>query len=148
MKKIFVASLTGLAVFISGCASFTKPASVTSLPAIARTVAPLTAPTAMSDLLATLVPHGQPISEWNGIPIMSSALAGEDDADAYRFTTAASREQIEGFYNQELPKLGWERLGSSEGEAGAVIMIFSKDDGDISISIFPKKDIFIVMIAR
>lgn len=147
MKKKFVASLTGLAVFISGCASSAKPTSVTSLPIVAGTVAPLTAPTAISDLLATLVPHGQPISEWNGIPIMSSALDGEGDTEAYRFTTAASREQIEGFYNQELLKLGWERLGSSEGEAGAVIIIFSKGDSNVSISIFPKDDVFIVMIA-
>ena len=147
MKKICIASLTTLAVFISGCASSATPTSVISTPVVAGTVSPLTAPTAISDLLATLIPHGQPISEWNGIPIMSSALAGEGDTEAYRFTTAASREQIEGFYNQELLKLGWERLGSSEGDAGAVIMIFSKDDGDISISIFPKEDIFIVMIA-
>ncbi len=147
MKKIFVASLTGLAVFVSGCVSSAKPTSVALPPVIAGTVAPLTAPTAMSDLLATLIPHGQPISEWNGIPIMSSALAGEGDTEAYRFTTAASREQIEGFYNQELLKLGWERLGSSEGDAGAVIMIFSKDDSNVSISIFPKDDVFIVMIA-
>ncbi len=147
MKKIFIASLINLAFFISGCASFATPTPVASPPIVINTVAPLTASTAVSDLLATLVPHGEPVSEWNGIPIMSSALAGEGDAEAYRFTTAATREQIEGFYAQELPKLGWERLGSGEGNAGAVIMIFTKNDSNISISIFPKEDIFIVMLA-
>ena len=88
------------------------------------------------------------MSEWNGIPIMLDALAGEEKDGVYRFTTSVSRAEIELFYNRELSQRGWELLGRKEGNVGAVLLIFSNADDTVSISILPDQNKFLVMIVK
>ena len=76
-------------------------------------------PTPTEDIMSSLVPVGEPASEWNGIPIMPEAIAGEGDTGAYRFTIQASREEIQAYYTLELPKLGWRLFTVGQGETGA-----------------------------
>ena len=148
MKKIFTANLILWSVLSSACAP--QPASLPT-PTSTVVVLPTNAafsPTDLHDLVTDLVPQGPPLSEWNGIPIMPNAIAGEADTQGYRFTTAASREEILSFYQREIPDLGWEMLGVGEGQAGAVIMIFSAGEDSLSISIIPNDDTMLVLINK
>jgi hypothetical protein len=88
------------------------------------------------------------MNEWNGIPIMTGALAGDERDGMYRFTTLASREEIQAFYKRELSQRGWELTGTKEGNAGAVLFIFSTEEDTVSISILPNRDKLLVMIIK
>ena len=143
-----VASIILVMVMASGCASVPPGTTSTMIPIVAvPTTTPLS-PTEAADLIAQFLPVGKPVSEWNGVPIMSSALKGDGDAESYRFTTAASREQIQAFYQSELPKLGWELLGTRDGDYGAVLLIFTASEETITISILPYQETFIVMLFK
>jgi len=151
-----------LILFLSGCTSlvqptmtpvptfsFTPPPTVTATntvtPTPSKTPAP---PTETPDVIAALMPEGQPVSDWSGIPIMQDALAGEGDATSYRFTTQASLDEIQKYYEKELSKLGWNLLATGEGDSGAAILIFTGSGGTLSMSIIPNGDQFIVMFVK
>jgi hypothetical protein len=86
------------------------------------------------------MPTGKPASEWEGIPIMPNAIAGEGDSEGYSFTINASIEEIQKFYETKLAKLGWEMLGSGQGTTDAVMLIFMKGTDALSVSIIPQPD--------
>jgi hypothetical protein len=142
--KIIIPSLVVLSILISGCNLPERPSA--SSPAF--TAVPTLSLTETTQLIASLAPTGQPVNEWNGIPIMSGALAGEEKDGVYRFTTPASPEEIEVFYNRELSQRGWELAGTKEGNAGAVLLIFSNADDTVSISILPDQNKFLVVIVK
>jgi len=162
MRKIFFCSMAGLVIVLSGCSSVIQPtmtpvptSTFTPLPTVtatstvtpAPTETPLP-PTETPDVIAALAPNGEPLNEWGGIPIMSGAIAGEGDASSYRFTIQASLEEIQKYYEKELPKLGWSFLATGEGDSGAAILIFSGSSGPLSVSIIPNGDQYIVMLVK
>jgi hypothetical protein len=132
--------MIALSILVSGC---NTGATSTASPAV-----PTLSLTETTKIIAKLVPKGQPVSEWNGIPIMAGALAGEEKDGAYRFTTIVSREEIQAFYTRELSQRGWELIGTKEGNVGAVLLIFSNADDTVSISIFPDQNRYLVMIVK
>lgn len=79
---------------------------------------------------------------------MTGALAGDEKDEMYRFTTLASREEIQGFYERELSQRGWELTATKPGNAGAILMIFSTDQDTVSIYILPNRDTLLVMIIK
>ncbi|MCL4262502.1 MAG: hypothetical protein KJ069_04780 [Anaerolineae bacterium] len=81
------------------------------------------------------IPTGNPAAEWNGMPIMPQAIAGEGNDESYAFIVEASPNEIQTFYEQELSKLGWSLLGVGEGETGAILMVFQNGAEVASISI-------------
>lgn len=81
------------------------------------------------------LPTEKPASEWNGIPIMPQAIAGEGDSKSYAFTVEATAVEVQSFYEKELGKLGWSLLGAGEGDTGVVLLIFQKGTEVASVSI-------------
>jgi hypothetical protein len=79
---------------------------------------------------------------------MPGAIAGEGDAGGYRFTIQASPEEIQAYYEKELPKLGWSFLATGKGDSGAVILIFSGGSGPLRMSMIPNGDQYIVMLVK
>jgi hypothetical protein len=79
---------------------------------------------------------------------MTGAIAGEENDGIYRFTTSASLEEIQAFYKRELSQRGWELAGTKEGNAGALLLIFSMVEDTVSISILPDQNRFLVMIIK
>jgi hypothetical protein len=86
------------------------------------------------------MPSGKPSKEWEGIPVMPKAIAGEGDTQGYSFTINASPDEIQKFYEKELGKLGWNMLASGQGTTNAIMLIYMKDAGTLSVSIFPQAD--------
>ena len=111
----------------------------TATPAIAPTSTPVPPTETPAELVLSL-PSGEPSSEWEGIPIMPNALAGEGDSGGYAFTINASLDEIQQFYETELPKQGWSVFASGQGTTDAVILMFVKDAGILSVSIMPQPD--------
>jgi len=95
-----------------------------------------------------LVPVGTPDKEWQGIPIMPSALAGADYADQYRFTVKATSAEIQDLYTTELADLGWSAPMTAAGKTGALLFIFSKDQKILSVAVMPFEGGYIVMLIK
>ena len=138
MNKTLISSLIALSILISGC----------NVGASTSTTVPTLTVTETAKIIARLVPTGQPASEWNGIPIMTGAIAGEEKDGIYRFTTSSSREEIQLYYKRELSQRGWELTGIKEGNADALLLIFSMDEDTVSISILPDQNKFLVIIIK
>lgn len=80
------------------------------------------------------LPEGAPLTEWNTIPIMPGALAGEETGNGYRFITEASISDIKAYYLETLAAAGWTEV--SEGEApNHLALVFQKDGDQTNITI-------------
>ncbi len=78
--------------------------------------------TNLSDVSQYFNPVGQPVQSWNGIPIMSEAVAGQEfkPGQVYSFKAAATISQAADFYQSKLPPLGYTSFmpGPATGSAG------------------------------
>jgi hypothetical protein len=86
------------------------------------------------------MPSGKPSSEWEGISVMPNAIAGEGDSKGYSFTIIATPDETQRFYEKELGKLGWNMFASGQGTTNAILLIFMKGTGTLSVSIIPQPD--------
>lgn len=147
--------LSVLAVALAACGLFTPEPTATPIPSPTKTALPtLTStpwptntpiptpvpPTETPSTPALQMPTGKPASEWEGIPIMPDAIAGEGDSEGYSFTIDASLEEVQTFYETKLAKLGWSSFASGQGTTGAVMLIFMKGTDVLSVSIIPQAD--------
>jgi hypothetical protein len=94
-------------------------------------------PTGLPDVTKYLNPQGEPVSEWNGIPIMSQATAGEEfSKGTYSFRVSGVSEQdIQTFYNDKLKAAGWESPFSAQGGSAGGLMLFTKESQVLTITI-------------
>lgn len=74
------------------------------------------------------LPSGTPLADWNGIPIMPGAIAGESAEGGYQFTIGADLAEITAFYETELTNLGFELELNVDENAGQAILNFRKGD--------------------
>ncbi len=81
-------------------------------------------------------PQSPPLSEWNGIPVMEQASAGDESDGMYVYRIAATSEEVQDFYKTKLPDLGWESSFSIP-MAGTALMIYTRDNQVLSITILP-----------
>lgn len=154
MKTIGKAILLSILVIaLASCSSFApKPTETpmpteTSLPTLTSTPEPTNTPTKTpvpptetSSVPVLPMPVGKPSSEWEGIPVMPNAIAGEGDSKGYSFSINASPDEIQKFYEKELGKLGWNMFASGQGTTDAVMLMFMKDADLLSVSIIPQPD--------
>jgi hypothetical protein len=86
------------------------------------------------------IPSEAPLTAWNDIPVMPGALAGNMDSASYSFTIQSPLPEVQKFYETEMSARGWELFGSRQGATNAVLLIFSKDENALSVSILPQTD--------
>lgn len=99
-----------------------------SLPTLTYEVAAIGIPYQPTEATAeAALPSGTPLADWNGIPIMPGALAGETVDGGYQFTIQASIDEITSFYETELSNLGYELTLNVNETAGYTILNFRKD---------------------
>lgn len=83
------------------------------------------------------MPTGRADAEWQGIPILPFAFAGEEleDGSGYRFTVRGNETIVERFYTAQLPGLGWEMFMTGEGEGDSKMLLFKQGNSLLTISI-------------
>ena len=124
----------------------TQVPTLTSTPTIEPTSTPRP-PTETPDTFSSLLPIGAPDSMWKGIPIMPGAINGESDGDSYRFTTKASVEEVQAYYEKELGRLGWRLMAAGSGDTGALMLIFNNGVPPLMpISIISNGELTLVLI--
>lgn len=146
MKKLIAASSILCLLLLVACSTFIK-SSPTAIPTLTFTAVPMLLPlTGTHDAISGLVPEGQPASEWNGIPIMPDAIAGDGDQESYVFTVKATPQQVREYYELELGKLGWQPVASGDEESSLMFMNGASEV--LTISIVTKGDTALVILAK
>ena len=150
VKKPIVAVLS-LLIFLLAACNFPSQRQ-TIIPTSTFMVAPLiTATSALTqtpDVVTGLLPEGQPASEWNGIPIMPGAIAGEGDEESYVFTIKATPQQVADYYQAELATLGWQPFGTDNKDATLMLLFMDKDSATLTINIIAKGDDALVLLVK
>jgi hypothetical protein len=153
MRQIISAVL--FLLVLAACSNLATPTSVPTLAPTAVPVSiatgastPLAVPvTGTSDIFAELNPEGQAAKEWNGIPIMPGAIAGEGDEEGYVFKIKATPGQIQEYYQVELSKLGWRPF--TQGDDESSIFIFTNETSEtLAINIVTKGDEALVLLVK
>ena len=93
-------------------------------------------------------PQGEPVSEWNGIPVMSQATAGQEFADTktYSFKADATVKEAQDFYNDAMGKAGWSPMISMPSDANGAILVFQKDGKAATITITSQDNSIVVLL--
>jgi hypothetical protein len=161
-------SLTLVILFLLACSTVTKPIQdaqniastaqsfatampVDTLKALASQI-PLSTlealPSAMPEVQAYINPQGTPVSEWNGIPVMSQATAGQEftDTHTYSFKVDATVKDAQDFYKTELPKLGWSSAFSMPDVGNVSVEAFEKDNNVLNVTIMNVNDSVVVIL--
>jgi hypothetical protein len=155
VKKPIAASLFLLILGLAACSNLIQP-NPTDVPTLTLTAVPTLVPTNMPlpptetpEAAAALVPEGQPAAEWNGIPIMPDAIAGEGDEESYVFTVKATPQQVQDYYQFELGKLGWQAFATGEGNSTSRMLMFTNNASvTLTISIITKGDEALVLLVE
>lgn len=134
----------------SDVSSFASAMPVETLEALATTM-PLGTLEALPSEIAQIGnyfdPQGTPIAEWNGIPIMSQATAGQEfDANNYSFKYAGTAKDAADFYNNALTTAGWSSTLTTSDEQGA-LLVYSKDDKFLTITVSSVDDSFVAWLS-
>lgn len=161
-------SLIALILFLLACSTVTQPFKdvqnaagtvqsittampVETLKAIASEIPMSTIealPSAMPEVQAYINPTGTPVSDWNGIPIMKEATAGQEftDTHTYSFKVNAKVEDAQNFYKTELPKLGWSSSFSMPSVGNVSVEAFQKANNVLTVTIMNVNDSVVVIL--
>lgn len=137
--------------FASALPIQTLQALASQIPAETLQALPSVAPTL--EALATKFgnmfdPQGTPVESWREIPIMPQATAGQEfDGGTYSFKAAATVQDVQNYYNEQLPGLGWESTFNTPVDANGGIMLFSKDSNILTITIASSEGSTVVILA-
>ena len=86
------------------------------------------------------MPVGKPLANWEGIPIMPNAIAGDGDSKVYYFTIEATPDEVQKFYEKAMTNFGWNLFATGNSPTNSIILMFMKDSSLITISIIPQDD--------
>lgn len=130
---------------ISGAQNFasTAEAIASSIPSALPSGVPN-----IPDVTKFMNPSGKPVADWNGIPIMTQAKAGEEfDKNTYSFRASGiTATDVQTFYTDKLKAAGWSTtLSTVAGSAGG-LMIFSKGSSVLTITIAAADQDMVVLL--
>jgi hypothetical protein len=98
-------------------------------------------PSAFPDIGNYFNPTGTPVDQWNGVPVMPEATAGEEFSETtYGYTVPASATDVEAFYAQEMEGLGWTSSFSLPVTDEGGILLFQNENDLLTITITPDQD--------
>jgi hypothetical protein len=103
---------------------------------------------ALPDVGNMLNPQGTPVQEWNSIPIMPQATAGQEftENNTYSFKAPVTTTEVQDFYTQQLAPLGWNQPFSVPIEAEGGIIIFQKEGSVLTITITSSEGSVVVIL--
>jgi hypothetical protein len=104
-------------------------------------------PTQFSEFANYFDPQGTPAVEWNGIPIMPQATAGQEfDSGNYSFRFNGAVKDAVDFYNNALVNAGWSTLMTMPGDEQGGLLVFQKEDGILTVTVTNMNDGSIVVL--
>lgn len=93
-------------------------------------------PSAIPDFDGYFDPSGTPTDQWNGIPVMPQATAGEEFGEStYSYTVPVPASDVQSFYDQKMEELGWTSSFSLPISEEGGILLFQRDSEFITITI-------------
>lgn len=100
------------------------------------------------DVSGYLDPTGAPVSDWNGIPVMPQATAGQEfNKNTYSFKAGGTAQaDVQAFYNEKLKALGWSSQFSAAGGSEGGLMLFTKDSSVLTITAVAKDQDTVVLL--
>ena len=106
--------------------------------------------TSMPNIEGYFDPQGTPVSEWNGIPVMPQATAGQEfqDSNTYSYKVDATVKEVQDYYKAELEKLGWNSSFSMPGTDTVAVEMFSMDSNFLTVTITERNGVVIVLLSR
>jgi len=106
-------------------------------------------PSVMPDFNNMFDPQGTPVSEWNGIPIMPQATAGQEaDANNYSFKFTGTVKDATDFYNDQMVKLGWTSMFSVPGNESGAVLVFQKESTILTLTIVSTDSTTVVVLTK
>jgi hypothetical protein len=150
MRRIYkYMLLTILIATALACGAISNPLSgAQNLASTAQALASAI-PSGLPDVTKYLNPQGKPVSEWNGIPIMPQASAGEEFSKgtySYRIS-GVDEAAIQSFYNDKLKAAGWSSPFSAQGGGSGGLMLFTKESQVLSITVTKVDQDEVVLLA-
>lgn len=115
---------------------------VTQVSGVATNISPLGTlipdPSAIPDFPYgdILDPKSTPLSEWNDIPVMPGAIAGDESEGVYGYKIAATSQEVKDYYAAQLPPLGWAEEFAMP-MADTAILLYLKGEQALTITIMP-----------
>ena len=94
-------------------------------------------------------PQGTPVSEWNGIPVMPQATAGQEfkDSNTYSYKVDASVKEVQDYYKGELEKLGWTSSFNMPGNDTVAVEMFQKDSNFLTVTVTERNGTVVVLLS-
>ena len=90
----------------------------------------------LSGAISTFKSTEKPLTEWNNIPVMADATAGQQiDANTYAFNAPSDTGTIDKFYSTKMKALGW-----NLEESDMLGMHFTKDKSELLVTLSPAAD--------
>ncbi|HXQ36086.1 MAG TPA: hypothetical protein VN843_18875 [Anaerolineales bacterium] len=81
-------------------------------------------------------PQGTPVESWNDIPIMPEATSGQEfDEKTYSFKTDATVQEVQNYYSEQLPGLGWNQTFNVPADANGGVSVYSKGSNILTLTI-------------
>lgn len=95
-------------------------------------------------------PQGTPLQEWNGVPIMPQATAGQEftqnNTHIYSFKANATTKEVQDFYNAKMTALNWKERYTLPSMAEGGLMAFQKGSSVLTITITPSEGSVVVLL--
>ena len=149
MRRIFKFTLFAILIgTMLACGIISNPLSgAQSLASTAQALASAL-PTGLPDVTKYLNPQGTPVSDWNGIPVMPQATAGEEfSKSTYSYRIGGvDQSAIQSFYNDKLKADGWTSPFSAQGGSTGGLMFFTKDSKILTITIAKSDQDLVVLL--
>ena len=138
MRRIFQYALLAILIgTVLACGIISNPLS--GAQNIASTAQALASalPTGLPDVSKYMNPQGTPVADWNGIPVMPQASAGQEfSKSTYSYRVSGVDEAaIQSYYNDKLKAAGWSSPFSAQGGGSGGLMFFTKDSQVLTITI-------------
>jgi hypothetical protein len=106
-------------------------------------------PSGLPDVTQYLNPQGAPVSEWNGIPIMTQATAGQEfNKSTYSYRASGVAESdVEAFYKDKLTAAGWTTPFSAQGGSSGGLMLFTKETSVLTITVTKADQDLVILLS-
>jgi hypothetical protein len=93
-------------------------------------------------------PQGTPVQEWRGVPVLPQATAGQEfpENNTYSFKANATAKEVQDFYNEKLPPLGWSQPFPFPFEAEGGIIVFRKEQSSLTITVTSSEGSVVVLL--